>query len=76
MQVLVTSWALLLVLTRGPHCARYFATLGDFEIEDTLQPVVSAEACFDDLLIPFDHPGRKPSDTCRPRDSGGSRAVW
>jgi phenylalanyl-tRNA synthetase alpha chain len=41
----------------------YFATLGDFEIEDTLQPVVSAEACFDDLLIPFDHPGRKPSDT-------------
>merc|ERR1719230_837692 len=30
---------------------------------DDLQPVVNAQECFDDLLIPEDHPGRKPSDT-------------
>ncbi|KAL1523813.1 hypothetical protein AB1Y20_018735 [Prymnesium parvum] len=43
----------------------YFNSLGDtqFEIVDSLDPLVKAQACFDDLLIPEDHPGRKPSDT-------------
>jgi len=34
-----------------------------FDIVDSLDPVVNAQQCFDDLLIPEDHPGRKPSDT-------------
>merc|ERR1712087_1042104 len=34
-----------------------------FEIKDSMDPVVNAKECFDDLLIPADHPGRKPSDT-------------
>ena len=34
-----------------------------FEIVDDLDPLVQAQACFDDLLIPKDHPGRLPSDT-------------
>lgn len=35
----------------------------NFVIADSLDPIVSAQECFDDLLIPADHPGRKPSDT-------------
>jgi len=34
-----------------------------FEIKDSMDPIVNAKECFDDLLIPEDHPGRKPSDT-------------
>merc|ERR1719238_2443791 len=34
-----------------------------FDIVDNLDPLVNAQECFDDLLIPPDHPGRKPSDT-------------
>jgi len=43
----------------------YFNSLDGtkFEIVDSLDPLVKAQACFDDLLIPEDHPGRKPSDT-------------
>ena len=43
----------------------YFNSLegNDFAIVDNLDPVVNAQECFDDLLIPADHPGRKPSDT-------------
>jgi len=43
----------------------YFAGLQGptFESVDNLDPVVTARACFDDLLIPTDHPGRMPSDT-------------
>ncbi|KAG8461750.1 hypothetical protein KFE25_001368 [Diacronema lutheri] len=42
----------------------YFAELGiSFEIFDSLDPVVTCTACFDDLNIPPGHPARKPSDT-------------
>jgi len=43
----------------------YFNSLesADFAIVDSLDPVVKAQQCFDDLLIPADHPGRLPSDT-------------
>lgn len=42
----------------------YFLALGDgFEAFDSLDPVVSCTACFDDLNIPPGHPARKPSDT-------------
>jgi len=43
----------------------YFDSIDDttYFIADDLDPVVSAQECFDDLLIPADHPGRKPSDT-------------
>eukprot|EP00966_Prymnesium_polylepis_P264196 6103143-Prymnesium_polylepis.2 len=43
----------------------YFNSLegANFKIVDSLDPLVKAQACFDDLLIPADHPGRKPSDT-------------
>jgi len=34
-----------------------------FEMVDDFDPVVKAQECFDDLLIPQDHPGRLPSDT-------------
>jgi len=43
----------------------YFATIDGvtFQIADAMDPVVSAQQCFNDLLIPEDHPGRLPSDT-------------
>lgn len=42
----------------------YFDKLDDeFEIFDSLDPVVTCKACFDDLNIPPGHPARKPSDT-------------
>jgi len=44
----------------------YFQSLEEevtFEIRDSMDPIVNAKECFDDLLIPADHPGRKPSDT-------------
>ena len=52
----------------------YFNSLeGDikFDFVDDLDPVVKAEQCFDDLLIPKDHPGRKPSDTYYITRDGG-----
>ena len=52
----------------------YFAKLpGDtkFDIVDNLDPLVNAQECFDDLLIPTDHPGRKPSDTYYVSRPGG-----
>jgi len=55
----------------------YFNNLDEdvkFDIVDSLDPLVSAQACFDDLLIPEDHPGRKPSDTYYVTRDGG-RAV-
>ena len=42
-----------------------------FEIVDDLDPLVQAQACFDDLLIPKDHPGRLPSDTYYVSRPGG-----
>jgi len=43
----------------------YFASLEDasFKIFDGEDPVVTTTQCFDDLLIPPDHPGRQKSDT-------------
>jgi phenylalanyl-tRNA synthetase alpha chain len=52
----------------------YFASLstssgttGDdgttYKIFDAEDPIVTSQQCFDDLLIPPDHPGRAPSDT-------------
>ena len=35
----------------------------NFEIFDNLDPIVTTKQCFDDLLIPKDHPGRAPTDT-------------
>lgn len=51
----------------------YFNSLegADFKIVDSLDPLVKAQACFDDLLIPADHPGRKPSDTYYVSRPGG-----
>ncbi len=34
-----------------------------FQIFDSLSPIVTTKACFDDLLIPADHVGRKSTDT-------------
>ncbi|KAJ1619561.1 hypothetical protein T492DRAFT_603279 [Pavlovales sp. CCMP2436] len=43
---------------------KYFLQLDErFEIFDSLDPVVTCTACFDDLNIPPGHPARKPSDT-------------
>ncbi|KAJ8600276.1 hypothetical protein CTAYLR_000643 [Chrysophaeum taylorii] len=39
----------------------YFGS--DFEIFDNEDPIVTTTQCFDDLLIPPDHPGRQKSDT-------------
>jgi phenylalanyl-tRNA synthetase alpha chain len=43
----------------------YFNSLEgqNFEVVDNLEPFVNGKECFDDLLIPTDHPGRLPSDT-------------
>lgn len=52
----------------------YFATLSTnasttdnsttyYKIFDAEDPIVTTQQCFDDLLIPPDHPGRAPSDT-------------
>ena len=46
----------------------YFASLShstqtDYKIFDAEDPIVTGQQCFDDLLIPPDHPGRSPSDT-------------
>jgi phenylalanyl-tRNA synthetase alpha chain len=51
----------------------YFNSLEgqNFEIVDNLEPFVNAQECFDDLLIPPDHPGRLPSDTYYISRSGG-----
>jgi len=49
----------------------YFQTKGKFDIVDSLDPLVNAQECFDDLLIPADHPGRKPSDTYYVSRPGG-----
>ncbi|KAL3898211.1 MAG: hypothetical protein SGPRY_012888 [Prymnesium sp.] len=51
----------------------YFNSLDStkYEIVDSLDPLVKAQACFDDLLIPEDHPGRKPSDTYYVSRPGG-----
>ena len=42
-----------------------------FDIVDDYDPIVNAQNCFDDLLIPTDHPGRKPSDTYYVTRDGG-----
>lgn len=48
----------------------YFLALDDqFETFDSLDPVVTCTACFDDLNIPAGHPARKPSDTYYLSDS-------
>ncbi|EOD06090.1 phenylalanine tRNA synthtetase [Emiliania huxleyi CCMP1516] len=54
----------------------YFATIDGvkFEIADAMDPLVSAQQCFDDLLIPEDHPGRLPSDTYYVSRPGGREA--
>jgi len=51
----------------------YFNSLDgpEFAIVDSLDPLVNAQECFDDLLIPADHPGRKPSDTYYVSRPGG-----
>ncbi|KAL9188643.1 LOW QUALITY PROTEIN: hypothetical protein ACHAXT_007021 [Thalassiosira profunda] len=44
----------------------YFASLPcgtNYQIFDAEDPIVTSRQCFDDLLIPPDHPGRAPSDT-------------
>ncbi|KAL7553584.1 hypothetical protein ACHAWF_017028 [Thalassiosira exigua] len=46
----------------------YFSSLSDetgtdYQIFDAEDPIVTTQQCFDDLLIPSDHPGRAPSDT-------------
>mmetsp|Transcript_116646 Transcript_116646/g.212164 ORF Transcript_116646/g.212164 Transcript_116646/m.212164 type:complete len:614 (+) Transcript_116646:88-1929(+) len=53
--------------------AEYFNSLegGGFDMVDDLDPLVKAEQCFDDLLIPTDHPGRAPSDTYYVTRDGG-----
>ena len=35
----------------------------EFEIFDGEDPIVTPTQCFDDLLIPPEHPGRQKSDT-------------
>jgi len=52
----------------------YFNSLDSdmkFDVVDSLDPLVDAQRCFDDLLIPTDHPGRKPSDTYYVTRDGG-----
>ncbi len=52
----------------------YFNSLdaaSPFKMVDDLDPLVNAQECFDDLLIPADHPGRKPSDTYYVSRPGG-----
>jgi len=51
----------------------YFNSLEgqSFEIVDDLDPLVRAQECFDDLLIPLDHPGRKMGDTYYVSRAGG-----
>jgi len=42
----------------------YFESLDtDYKIFNGEDPIVTKTQCFDDLLIPPDHPGRQPSDT-------------
>lgn len=42
----------------------YFTTRNpDFSCRDSLDPVVTTQQCFDDLLIAPDHVSRRPSDT-------------
>ena len=42
----------------------YFGSLeSEFKIFDDADPIVTTTQCFDDLLIPPDHPGRQKSDT-------------
>ena len=57
--------------------AEYFESLDGtpFESVDNLDPVVNAQACFDDLLIPPDHPGRMPSDTYYISRPGGKESA-
>lgn len=47
------------------HIYKYFARLAGYKFEmfDDLNPVVSVEANFDNLLIPANHPARSKSDT-------------
>mmetsp|Transcript_37545 Transcript_37545/g.89923 ORF Transcript_37545/g.89923 Transcript_37545/m.89923 type:complete len:459 (-) Transcript_37545:133-1509(-) len=52
----------------------YFASLEKttgtaYDIFDAEDPIVTSQQCFDDLLIPEDHPGRLPSDTYYLTDS-------
>lgn len=59
---------LQIIKTRiAEHFKQQFPAEGEgkseFKLFDDLHPVVSAEQCFDDLLIPADHVGRQPSDT-------------
>eukprot|EP01041_Mallomonas_annulata_P009560 gene9560-19861_t len=47
------------------YCTKYAHTLGQspFQLYDDLSPIVTTEACFDELRVPPDHVGRRPSDT-------------
>jgi len=45
------------------------STQTNYEIFDAEDPIVTAQQCFDDLLIRPDHPGRAPSDTYYVTDS-------
>ena len=52
----------------------YFTSLSkdtetEYKIFDAEDPIVTDQQCFDDLLIPLDHPGRAPSDTYYVTDS-------
>jgi phenylalanyl-tRNA synthetase alpha chain len=54
--------------------AEYFDSLDDkFEMIDNKDPLVSAQNCFDDLLIPLDHPGRQATDTYYVTRDGGKK---
>jgi len=52
----------------------YFSSISrstgtDYKIFDAEDPIVTSQQCFDDLLIPPDHPGRAPNDTYYVTDS-------
>jgi phenylalanyl-tRNA synthetase alpha chain len=55
----------------------YFNSLDgpNFEAVDALDPLVKAQACFDDLLIPVDHPGRAMGDTYYVTRDGGKELA-
>mmetsp|Transcript_20255 Transcript_20255/g.46726 ORF Transcript_20255/g.46726 Transcript_20255/m.46726 type:complete len:425 (+) Transcript_20255:122-1396(+) len=52
-----------LQIIKGKIEAYFQSRDSEFECKDSLDPIVTSEQCFDDLLIPEDHQSRRFSDT-------------
>ena len=45
------------------YANEHYKKNNNFEVFDSLSPIVDTKSCFDDLRVPIDHVSRRPTDT-------------